>query len=226
MIALVRLNHAAEQVLVCFNAMTHGGAKVFAGHLSRFLLVCIIVLTIKALHLSLSVGLSTQLLPAWRIVAQLKSIGRLRIVGPVGSHTARRKTVRTIWSTRLFRYGREVQVRLLVWIECMLLELSSGWRPLRTGTGRAGIFAFMRPPSQTDTKVVDSPPVLPSVPVVYDVDLDVESEWDLSDILNLAKLKFTKVYVRILPSFARSASRFRLQHQLLLLVYSSWRHAS
>lgn len=38
-------------------------------------------------------------------------------------------------------------------------------------------------PSQVDPEGFNTPPVLVSVPDVYDVDLDAEGEWDLSDTL-------------------------------------------
>lgn len=44
------------------------------------------------------------------------------------------------------------------------------------------VFAYMRPPLLPDVELADSPPILSDISDVYDVNVDVEGEWDVLDI--------------------------------------------
>lgn len=62
----------------------------------------------------------------WRISTQLKSIGRLLMVCPVGFHIALQTVLHKSCFKQSFHHAGEMQVCRLVQIDCTLLQPSSG----------------------------------------------------------------------------------------------------
>lgn len=74
-----------------------------------------------------------------------------------------------------------------------------------------------------DPKVVDPPPVSPSVSRNYDFDLDEEGKWHFPILCHPMKSISAWACGRALLSFATSASSTRLNHRWSLLLSSNWR---
>lgn len=129
---LVRFLYPAERGVIRFHYYDWQMDKEVEGCSSHFLRTFIVAWTMMAFGGLSSGALLIQPWHIWRIVAQHRLIGRLRIGYFVGFHTSLKTAVNTSWSMRLFRYGTRRQMGHWVWMNCMMPELSSEWYPLRT----------------------------------------------------------------------------------------------
>lgn len=102
------------------------------GVLTRLLIACTVTIS-QVLLLPFKVVFWTQLLPILRIMFWWKPTGCLWMGCCVGSHMVLLTAVYKTLSNTLFRHGRKKKVMTFVWIDSMLLELSSEWCSLRTG---------------------------------------------------------------------------------------------
>lgn len=169
------------------SVMTPGWVKVAAWYLSGFRLAFAVASFITALCHSSLVALLITLMLIWHFVAQRKSIGRpltVCTIFPYGLADGRLHDliVAVLPSPKRDASGalganRLYAARTVVWVV-----------PSTERCSLESAVIYMLLPSHVDPKVVDPPPVSSSVPIVYDVDLGVEDEWDLSDKLRSGEM--------------------------------------
>lgn len=128
------------------------------------------------------------------------------------------------WFTRLFRNGREMRLRRLVWIDCMIVGPSSGWYLLLTGAAwKALLHTCARLPEWILKLLIHLLFCRPSLTFTTLTKTLMASRigWIYR---HPAKLMFARDCRRNLPffAFAKSAQRIRSKQQLRMLVSPNW----